>query len=341
MSDFLSKLERFFVKIRSSHVFDEAGFNFGLRRIVVWGAPVVGLALLCFFYWEGLWKHAEGIRNLALVAAATVGLPIAAWRSYTAHRQAETAQHSLLDERYQSAAKMLGGGLAVRLASIHALDRMARCHLSHHVLIMSAFSAVVRTSAKRSKVPSMVPMHEMPEDVTVIMEALAARGPEQMLMEERENYELDLRATDLRGLPMDKVVLPQATLDDAVFSDFMNQAVLLMADFEDASLVGASLDAAILHVVNLNSADLTSATLTNATLIGAQLRQAILENTDFSNAKLYNVDIEGAILTETDLTNVIGLTQQQLNSAQIDLARPPVLDGAIDSDTGEPLVVPV
>lgn len=124
-----------------------------MRRIVVWGIPAVGLAFVCVLFWEGLWEHAERIRNLALVAAAAFGLPIAAWRSYTAHRQAETAQNSLLDERYQSAAKMLGGRMAVRLAGIYALDRMARCHLSHHVLIMSAFLLWFALARKGRKFP--------------------------------------------------------------------------------------------------------------------------------------------------------------------------------------------
>lgn len=209
MSASLSKLAPFFAKIRSSRIFDETRFDFSLRRVVVWGVPAIGLALLWFFYWESLWEHSESIRNLALVAAAIVGLPIAAWRSYTAHRQAETAQNSLLDERYQSAAEMLGGKLAVRLAGIHALARMAQCHLTHHALIMSALSAVVRTSAKRKDGYSMELVPEMPEDVTVIMEALAARSPEQLSAESREEYQLDLRATDLRGLPVDNVMFPQ------------------------------------------------------------------------------------------------------------------------------------
>ena len=42
-----------------------------------------------------------------------MGLPIAVWRSYIAHRQAETAHTSLLAERYQRAVEMLGGKEAV------------------------------------------------------------------------------------------------------------------------------------------------------------------------------------------------------------------------------------
>ena len=140
-----------------------------------------------FLFWDSLWEHAERLRNLALVAAAALGLPIAAWRSYTAYRQVETAQNSLLAERYQRAAEMLAGALAVRLAGIHALARMAaQCHRTYHVLIMSALSAVVRTSAKRPEILGGEQRPDAPEDVTVIMEALAARSPEQLAAESAE-----------------------------------------------------------------------------------------------------------------------------------------------------------
>lgn len=348
MSDFLSKLARFFLDLRRSWLLATSRRNSVLRQIAGWGIPVVGLALACAFFWEDLWEHAERIRNLALVAAAAVGLPIAAWRSSTAHRQAETAQNSLLTERYQRAAEMLGGKKVVRMAGIHALIRMAQSELTHHVLIMRTLSDVVRTSAKRQDAPGReqkredVPGREQTlEDVTVIVEALGARSPKQMLMEEWEEYKLNLCATDLRGLPVDKVMFPRAILDYAVFSDSENQAVFLDTDFQDASLVGTGLDAAFLSGVNLASAELTCASLTGARLIGADLQGATLSNADFSNAEFNKgVNIENAILEDTNLTNVTGLTQQQLNSAEIDPARPPILAGATDPDTGKPLAVP-
>lgn len=337
MLGFLSKLARFFRNLRRPWLLATSRRNSVLRQIAGWGIPAIGLALACAFFWEDLWAHAERIRNLALVAAAAVGLPIAAWRSSTAHRQAETAQNSLLTERYQRAAEMLGGEEAVCLAGIYTLTHMAQSNLTHHVLIMSALSAVVRTSAARENISGT---RRTSADVTAIMEALGARNPEQILMEKWENYKLNLRAVDLRGLSVNKVMLRRATLDDAIFSDSENRAILLDADFEDASLVSARLDAAFLLGANFASANLTFASLTGAILGGSDLRQATLSNTDFSNAEFTKADIEDAILTGTDLTNVTGLTQQQLNSARIDPSHPPILTGATDPDTGKPLVIP-
>ena len=315
-----------------------------MRRIALWGSPALAVLLLAYVFWDELWADVDRARNLALVAAAAVGLPIAVWRSYiayrqaeTAHRQAETAQASLLAERYQRAAEMLGGKEDVRLAGIHALARMAQQNLPYHVLIMSTLSAVARTSAKRTLFEGK---RQAPEDVTVIMEVLAARGAEQLAEEGAEAYRLDLRATDLRGLLIDKMKLSRAILDYAVLSDADNRAVFWDADFRGASLVGAGLAAALFSRTNFAAADLSYANLSDAQMAGANFQEAVLTSANCANAKFNEADIARAVLYETDLSNVTGLTQRQLNAAQTDPARPPNLDGSVDPDTGEPLVAP-
>ena len=336
MPEFLSKPARFFRNL-PQQILAGALHDSALRWKAVSGISAVGLVVVCVWHWDSLWEHNEPIRNLALVAAAALGLPIAVWRSYTAHRQVATAQDSLLDERYQRAAEMLGGKLAVRLAGIHALARMAQDHLPYHVLIMSALSAVARTSAKRQDAPGS---KQMPEDVTVIMEVLAERSHEQLQVERWEEYKFDLRAADLRGLPVAGVNLAQAILDDAVLSDADNPAGFSDADFQSASFVSASLDYAYFVGADLSGADLSSAKSTSTELIRTDFFDADLSDADFSDSKLQEVNIEGALLKGTNLTNVTGLTQQQLNSAKIDPLRPPILTGTADPDTGQPLEVP-
>ena len=336
MPEFLSKPVRFFRNL-PQQILAGALHDSALRWKTASGISAIGLAVVCIWHWDSLWEHTEPIRNLALVAAAALGLPIAMWRSYTAHRQAATAQDSLLDERYQRAAEMLGGKLAVRLAGTHALARMAQDHPSYHVLIMSALSAVARTSAKRQDAPGR---KQMPEDVTAIMEVLAERSPEQLGEEYGAGYKFDLRATDLRGLPVAEVDLDRAILDDAVLSDADNPAGFSNTDFQSASLIRASLDHAYFVGADLSGADLSSAKLTSTELIRTELREATLTDADFSDSKFQEVNLEGALLEGTNLTNVTGLTQQQLNSAKIDPSCPPILAGAADPDTGRPLAVP-
>ena len=93
------------------------------------------------------------IRNLSLVIAAIIGLPLAIWRSIVAERQAdaaqrqsETARRGLLNERYQKGAEMFGSGrLSVRLGGVYALALLAREHPGdYHLEIVSLFCAFVR-----------------------------------------------------------------------------------------------------------------------------------------------------------------------------------------------------
>lgn len=113
------------------------------RKVALVGGILAALAFFCclYLYWEPIWKNLwednENLRNFVLIIVAALGLPVAIWRSCTAHLQAMTAQRSLLNERYQRAAEMLGGKRTARLAGIYALSRMAERHLNYHVLIMS------------------------------------------------------------------------------------------------------------------------------------------------------------------------------------------------------------
>ena len=98
-----------------------------------------GIALLVFpidkEFWSAAWNwFSEGesnsgtIRNIGLVLAGLVALPLALWRSLVAQRQAEaaqrqafTAQEGLANDRYQKGAEMLGSDvLSVRIGGIYA-----------------------------------------------------------------------------------------------------------------------------------------------------------------------------------------------------------------------------
>ena len=85
------------------------------------------------------------IRNLGFVIAGLVALPLAVWRARVAdrqaeatQRQAETAHDDLRNRRYQESAAMLGSDvLAVRMAGIYALERLAEDHPEkYHIEIM-------------------------------------------------------------------------------------------------------------------------------------------------------------------------------------------------------------
>ena len=324
-----------------------ATLHLASRKMALVGGVLAVLILGCLYaywgpIWEILWGDNERLRNFVLIIVAALGLPVAIWRSCTAHLQAATAQRSLLNERYQRAAEMLGGKRVARLAGIYALSRMAERHLDYHILIMSALSAFVRTRAKREpEFERGSKGKELAEDVIAAVEALADRSGEQRIAEEIERYRLDLRGTDLRGLFIAEADLPRAILDDANLSDRDNKAVLGSANFAEASLLNASLASACIYEADFAGADLSFADLTGIDLFMSDFSSAILVGADFSNADFDDtVEIEDAILDNTVLVNVTGLTQRQLNLAKINPERPPILTGSSDPETGRPLVIP-
>ena len=94
------------------------------------------------------------LRNLILAFGAIIAIGIAAWRGFVADRQAEASRNqveisrlSLLNERYQKGAQMLGStALYVRLGGIYALQRLAQENLEQYhgqiTDLLSIFSTV-------------------------------------------------------------------------------------------------------------------------------------------------------------------------------------------------------
>lgn len=72
------------------------------------------------------WDETEDVRNVGLVVAAVIALPVAIWRSRVAEQQADTAHLDLLDGRFQHAVEMLGSSVpAIRVTGMNALRRLA------------------------------------------------------------------------------------------------------------------------------------------------------------------------------------------------------------------------
>ena len=125
------------------------------RNIVIAVLLCVAIAgvVLSIVFWEWLGAGESGsstIRNVGLVGAGLIALPLAFWRSIVADRQAKTAQQSLLNERCQRGAEMLGNGvLSVRLGGIYALQRLAEERPEqYHLQIMRLFCAFARQPHK-------------------------------------------------------------------------------------------------------------------------------------------------------------------------------------------------
>ena len=255
------------------------------------------------------------VRNIGFVVAGLVALPFAIWRSWVAHRQADTAQKTLLNERYQQGAEMLGSNFStVRLGGIYALQRLAEEHPEeYHLQVMRLFCAFARRPTRDEGLkqsPDPAEESELPElrqDVQAVMTAISACHAMQHDLE-RQQYDgqapLNLKGANLPC------------------------AELWSTEFSSAHLPG----------VNLAGANLWNANLYHAVLWEANLSHAKLQRAYLYEARLQDADLSGAEFSLDGENPATGLTQFRLDQARADPDDPPQLDGVVDAETGKSLV---
>ena len=341
---------------------------------------VVVEVLLVVVWWDWLAKDESGsatIRNIGLVIAGSLAIPLAIWRAVVADKQASSAQHQttiaqqgLLNERYQKGAEMLGSAvLSVRLGGIYGLASLAEDHPDqYHVPIFQLLCTFVRRPPEEGKEDETEQIdrqksdiqHELRQDVQAAMTAISGRSEAGLgyeratrgfLIEVTDSvaegvtvrraglFWLDLRGADLKYVDLLEARLSGANLNDADLSN----ATLLEANLSHASLWKANLSHARLWKANLSKADVSqNATLSNTDLTNANLSDANLFLADLSGAVLRGANLSGVVLqranlTGADLSEVTGLEQYTLNSGRADPNNPPKLRNALDAKTGKPL----
>ena len=340
------------------------------------GAVAVGSwSLVNFWDWLQIEQVGEAggresgsttVRNIGLVVAGVVALPLALWRSWVAQRQADTAEQGLLNERYQRGAEMLGSDvLAVRLGGIYALQRLAEEHpQQYHIQIMRLFCAVIRNPTVDSHGETGLASQETGEaaethedgggvrprqDVEAVMEAIATRKTVGLELERDIGFRLDFRRADLSCLDLLRVKgmkLSGAILTDANLSGIRLPPGTNLSSIRDGYEV--NLSKARLNRVNFGFSNLWKADLSNSLLVGSDLQIADLRHANLSGATLANADMSGTSLRCANLSGAKfsiddhpparGLTQAQIDQACADRDNPPELDGVLDRFTGTQLV---
>ena len=288
----------------------------------------VGIVLSIVF-WS--WLHPETseeasrsttVRNVGLLIGGVLALVFAVWRGLVAERQTATARESLLNDQYQRGADMLGSrALSVRMGAIYVLRRLAETHpKQYHVPVMELFCVFVRYPTMDHELAAKpLPLRE---DVQAVMSAIGDRSGTHLRHERAEHYRLQLHGADLSHADLCGAILTGADLSGARLND--------------ASLLGANLSCAVMV-----KADLTRVNATQAKLCWA----------DLSNATLHYTNLSGAVFREgvthrkpsipcspTGEVASAGLTNYQLSFALADPDNPPMLNDAIDTETGKPLV---
>ena len=328
-------------------------------------ALVSGVAFPVVF-WEWLSDGESGsttIRNIGLVVGGVVAILLAVWRGIV-------AEQSLLNERYQKGAEMLGSNLlSVRLGGVYALQRLAEDHSEqYHIQIMQLFCAFVRHPSGRESIADTPresgtelgaggeqaePVPRLREDVQAIMAAIGTRDERRIRLEKGARYRLDFRHVDLRGARLQGANLSCADFTGAELSGAdlwgadLSGATLILADLScppgfdtdvNQAVMAASLEqhesrVTIMIEVDLSGADLSGADLSNAVMVYANLSGAELVATILSGS-----DISQARFSTKGQNPAKSVTQADLDEACADVGGGPDLEGVVDSTTGEPLV---
>ena len=292
--------------------------------------------LLAVVLWDWLAKDESGsaaIRNIGLVIAGSLAVPLAIWRAVVADKRASSAQHQttiaqkgLLNERYQKAAEMLGSDvLSVRLAGIYALQRLAAEHSEqYHVQVMRLSCAFVRLPTKDQSLGSgQAPIQPGAElgirqDVQSAMEAIGQRTETQKALEQKAGFRLDLRGANLSeaqilDADLSKAMFHHANLSNVHFAGtdltgaLFRNADLSKAWLYEAKFTGADLSSANLSGAMLQSAEMAGMNVFNISLCGANLGQANLSKSTLQYAKIANAflnhaNLSGASFLRSDLS---------------------------------------
>ena len=328
------------------------------------GALVLTVGLTLGLYWlaysfgklwpgDGSASFFQGIsfHGLVLIAIATIGVPFALWRSLAlqkqsdvalkqsdiALKQAEIAQSDLLDDRYQTGIELLGHAkLSVRLGGIYALERVAESDpLTYHIPTMSVLSVFIRNwhikheqEGRQDNTALDNEQKGLPEDVRAILEVIGRRSRKQHEIELERKYLVNLRGAHLhRWAPDVLLSAPEPDFSNVDFS---------YADLSEVKLSLVKLVNSRFAYANLSEARFVHADLSHASFLGADLSEARFAHANLSDASFWLAKLSG-----TDLKEVKGLTQEQINEAKIDAQRPPVLKDAVNSNTKQPLIVPL
>ena len=228
-------------------------------------------------------------------------------------------------ELYVKAIEQLGSDkLEVRLGGIYALERIARESEKDYWPIMEVLTACVRKDAPWPlKSPSKTTKKSILEirPTTNVQNILTVIGRSSGAYVQGEDHRVDLSATDLRGVNLNKANLQWAVIRGSCLIN----AKLWEAHLENANLREAILKHEELFDAHLEKADLSDVRMQNAILENVNLNGAILTNAYLNNAFLYhakmeganldNAQMEGANLKGVDLRGANGLTRKQLAGA--------------------------
>ena len=301
------------------------------RRSIRVSILVLATALLALIFREtiGEWaiwlvdnkyeSNSAIVRNIVLIFATVVALPLALWRLVVADRQSKiagqqsnTAKLGLLNERFRHGVEMLvGPQLVERLGGISILEQLAKESVeAHHIQIVELFSMLIRNSpeykeedidTRNEKSVGKSPRSRIPAlrtDLQSILCALENRSNEGKTIEKQQNFTFDFSGAKLARAKLRKSDWSSTRLRSAELSN----ALIVNCVMKKASLFDASLAGANLVKSNLSEAYLLFADLSKSELSEVDLSKAHLDNCKLQGTLLHKVSLRGASLRDADLS---------------------------------------
>ncbi len=269
------------------------------------------------------------LRNLGLVIAAAVALPLGIWRSIIAERQADAAQRqselalqNMLNERFHKGAEMLGHPeiRSVRLGGIYALGRLAREYREvFHLQVIQLFSAFVVDQTTTG---------EAPEKCDALVDSGAGRNEntDQSASLKTKEESRDIAENPAQQSSYDFYLAVNGTIPRPprlakdveevmrLIAERSEEQIALEIEYDfRLNLADVSLGGLTLQHVNFSNIDFTKANLcrirlwsaqfSNVSMPGVDLSAAYLPGVDLRKADMRRVNLSGANLTGADLRN--------------------------------------
>ena len=285
-------------------------------------------------------------KNFIFGLAGIIGLALAGWRSYVAHRQVEVMEERRLDERFIDSAKLLTEALnetnyPTHLGGISGLRDLALTSPEHRQRCLDLICScnqwmedyLKEFTDKLIKGRSCYAYWalEDPPSVSWLLEYPPSVSSELIDKEDNRIPRIAKRNDKITLYHEKRSQYALKAISD-ILKEVSKKEPLGLAElkFYHKMLCGINLSGAELNNINLNNAYLIGADLSGAHMRGAELhrarmRGANLKSAQMQGANLYKAKMQGADLTEANMQGA-DLTKAQMQKAKLTKAN---MQGAI------------
>ncbi|MEP0943781.1 MAG: pentapeptide repeat-containing protein [Rhizobiaceae bacterium] len=266
-------------------------------------------------------------QSFVLIVLAPLGIVLALWRSWVAHKQVRIAEDGQNLDRFQKGAQMLGdkrmsvrqgGILALRELALSAVKRKKLGGQSHDVLELLA--AFIHENGSQSKHGGPV----VPADTEMALDAISRINEKRISMigldllrsVDNGRHSVDIYNASLPGLRLHQEEFSGAGFNGGDFTyarvvnSFFNRCSMINVNLGEVEIFGSHFDHAIFHNVHLTNAHFYSCEFNDASIIGSTLKGA-----KFMSCKFNNVDFKRSDWSEATLDKK-SLSEEQIKTLE-------------------------